>query len=244
MSNALHAIVVIPTYNERDNIKSLLSAIFDLKMGWHVLVVDDTSPDGTADVVKSLQLRYVNQLHLLSRPEKEGLGRAYLAGFTWTLAYDYDYICSMDADFSHAPADLFRLLTMCAKHNLDIIIGSRYIADGHVVNWPYDRILLSRLANWIARCITNLPVKDATAGFICYRRALLEDILLQRIASVGYSFQIEMKFWAHHQGAKLVELPITFTNRVRGISKMDLKIAGESFFRLFQMRWRSWIKKR
>ena len=238
MSAPLRAIVVIPTYNEQENIEPLLTAIFALKIGLHVLVVDDCSPDGTADVVIRLQQRYPYQLHLLSRPKKEGLGRAYLAGFDWALAYPYDYICSMDADFSHAPADLPRLLTMCATPTVDIVIGSRYISGGRVVNWPLPRILLSCMANWFARSIIGMSIKDTTAGFVCYRRAILKDIL--NVASVGYSFQVKIKFLAYQYGAKIVELPITFINRVRGKSKMGLIMAGESLFRLIQMKWRSW----
>ncbi len=238
MSVLFRAIVVIPTYNEKENIEPLLRAIFGLKIGLHVLVVDDHSPDGTANLVKKLQHYYPDQLHLLDRPKKEGLGRAYLAGFGWALAYDYDYICSMDGDFSHSPADLARLLTMCAVPSVDIAIGSRYITGGRVVNWPLARILLSWLANGFARSLTGLPVKDVTAGLVCYRRTILKNIL--NIASVGYSFQVEIKFLAHQYGARIVELPITFTNRVHGKSKMGLRMAGESFFRLIQMKWRNW----
>lgn len=234
----LRAIVVIPTYNEQENIEPLVTAIFGLNIGLHVLVVDDASPDGTADVVVRLQPHYPDQLHLLSRPQKAGLGRAYLAGFTWALAYPYDYICSMDADFSHAPADLLRLLAMCAKPTIDMVIGSRYITGGDVVNCPLTRRLLSRMANWFARSITGMPVKDTTAGFICYRRTLLKHIL--NVASAGYSFQVEIKFLAYQYGAKLVELPITFTNRVRGRSKMGLIMAGKSLLYLIQMKWRHW----
>lgn len=236
MSALLRAIVVIPTYNEKENIEPLLNAIFGLKIGLHVLVVDDHSPDGTADLVRKLQRYHPDQLHLLDRPQKEGLGRAYVAGFRWALAYDY--ICSMDGDFSHAPADLPRLLTMCATPTIDMVIGSRYITGGRVVHWPLARMLLSWTANWFARSLTGLPVKDATAGFVCYRRTILQNIL--HTTSVGYSFQVEIKFLAHQYGAKMVELPITFINRVRGKSKMGLRMAGESFFRLIQMTWRSW----
>ncbi|CAH2560139.1 glycosyltransferase [Cardinium endosymbiont of Oedothorax gibbosus] len=290
MSGFLRAIVVIPTYNERENIESLLTAIFALKIGVHVLVVDDHSPDGTAGVVIRLQQRYPHQLHLLSRPQKEGLGQAYLAGFGWALMYDYDYICSMDADFSHAPLDLLQLLTRCATPTIDIVIGSRYITGGRVVNWPLSRILLSCMANWLARSITGMPIKDTTAGFVCYRRTILQHILNRslskaicdeqflgqeqssteaysdmfkkytqasttklplamefqknhNIVSVGYSFQVEIKFLAYQYGAKLVELPITFINRVRGKSKMGLIMAGESLFRLIQMKWRSWKRQ-
>ncbi|TSJ81466.1 MAG: polyprenol monophosphomannose synthase [Candidatus Cardinium sp.] len=237
MSTPLRAIVVIPTYNEQENIELLLTAILGLNIGLHVLVVDDHSPDGTADIVIRLQPYYPGQLHLLNRLKKEGLGRAYLAGFSWALAYHYDYICSMDADFSHAPTDLPRLLAMCAGPTIDMVIGSRYITGGRVVNWPLPRILLSRIANWLARSITGMPIQDTTAGFVCYRRTILQHIL--NISSVGYSFQIEIKFLAYEYGAKIVELPITFINRVRGSSKMGLTMAAESIFRLIQMKWRS-----
>ncbi|WP_419241847.1 polyprenol monophosphomannose synthase [Cardinium endosymbiont of Nabis limbatus] len=237
MSAFLRAIVVIPTYNEQENIELLLTAIFQLKIGLHVLVVDDRSADGTADVVIKLQKRYPDELHLLNRPQKEGIGPAYLAGFRWALTYDYDYICTMDADFSHQPTDLPLLLSICAKPSIDMVIGSRYITDGRVVNWPLPRILLSRLANWFARSITGMPIKDTTAGFVCYRKTLLKNIL--NIASVGYSFQVEIKFLAYEYGAGIAELPITFTNRIRGKSKMRLIMAGESIFQLIQMKWRS-----
>ncbi|AXI24220.1 Dolichol-phosphate mannosyltransferase [Cardinium endosymbiont of Sogatella furcifera] len=261
MAVLLHSIVVIPTYNERENIVSLVTTIFGLNIGVDILVVDDGSPDGTANVVIKLQQCYPDQLHLLRRSRKEGLGRAYVAGFGWALAQGYDYICSMDADFSHAPVDLPRLLNACAEPTIDMVIGSRYIPGGHVVNWPRARRLLSYMANWLARSITGMPIKDTTAGFVCYRRTILTAILTlakpkptsttkvpaaltspleTHIASVGYSFQVEIKFLAYQHGAKLVELPITFTNRVKGQSKMGLIMAGESFFRLIQMKWQSW----
>jgi len=238
MATLLRAVVVIPTYNEQENIEALLAAIFGLNIGLHVLVVDDHSPDGTAEMVMRLQSYYPDVLHLLNRSEKEGLGRAYLAGFAWALTYPYDYICTMDGDFSHAPTDLPRLLTMCADPTIDMVIGSRYITGGRVINWPLMRRVLSHMANWFARSITGIPIKDTTAGFICYRRTLLKHIL--KIASVGYSFQVEIKFLAYQYGANMVELPITFINRVRGKSKMGLIMAGESFFRLIQMKWKSW----
>lgn len=238
MATLLRAIVVIPTYNEEGNIEPLLRAIFGLKIELDVLVVDDNSPDGTADLVTALQKYYPRVLHLLRRPKKEGLGRAYLAGFSWALGYSYDYVCSMDGDFSHAPIDLPRLLNICAELNADMVIGSRYIAGGRVVDWPCSRVWLSRFANWFARFITHLPIQDTTAGFVCYRAVMLKNIL--HVASIGYSFQIEIKFCAHKNGAKIIEVPITFTNRIRGSSKMNLKIAGESFIRIFQMKWRSW----
>lgn len=238
-----NTLIVIPTYNECDNIVPLISAILDLKIGLHILIVDDNSPDGTARFVKALQQNHSRQLHLLNRPKKEGLGRAYLAGFSWALLHDYQYICSMDADFSHAPSDLPILLKTCIQNEVDIAIGSRYILGGRVIHWPRTRILLSHVANWLARCITGIPVKDTTAGFVCYKRTVLNNILLDEITSVGYSFQVEIKFLAYQSGAKLVEIPITFTNRTRGLSKMNLKIAGESFFQLFQMKWRSLLQK-
>ncbi|WP_339043752.1 polyprenol monophosphomannose synthase [Cardinium endosymbiont of Tipula unca] len=239
-----NTLVVIPTYNECDNITPLISAIFDLKMGLHLLIVDDNSPDGTARVVEGLQQYHSHQLHLLNRPQKEGLGKAYLAGFSWALLHNYAYICTMDADFSHAPSDLPRLLSTCAQNKIDVAIGSRYIPGGRVVHWPRTRLLLSHLANWIARCITGIPFRDTTAGFICYKRAILKNILLDEIISVGYSFQVEIKFLAYQHGAKLVEIPVTFTNRTRGLSKMNLKIAGESFLQLLQMKWRNLVQKR
>ncbi|MDD9139378.1 MAG: polyprenol monophosphomannose synthase [Candidatus Cardinium sp.] len=233
----------MPTYNERENIEELLTAIFDLNKGIHVLVVDDNSPDGTAEVVIKLQQYHANALHLLKRSKKEGLGQAYLAGFSFALAAGYAYICSMDADWSHAPADLCKLLNLCAHEPIDMVIGSRYIAGGRIVNWPHSRICLSYMANWIARIITGIAIKDTTAGFICYRRELLAAILLVPIVSVGYSFQVEMKFLAHQKQANIVEWPITFTNRVKGQSKMNRTITWQSFLHLLQMKWNSWFGK-
>ena len=244
MSAPFRAIVVIPTYNECDNIESLISTIVDLKIGIEILVVDDNSPDGTAKIVARLQQYYAYPIHLLRQSKKQGLGRAYLAGFGWLLHYNYDYICTMDADFSHTPADLIHLLVSCSKKNIDITIGSRYIAGSDIINWPFSRMVISRLANWIARWMTGLSIQDITAGFICYRRSMLAHVLQIPIHSIGYGFQVEMKFLAHQHGARLVEYPITFTNRTHGISKMKISATGGDFLRLLQMKWKSWLRKR
>ena len=236
-------LVVIPTYNEIENIEPLLTAIFDLKAGLHVLVVDDHSPDGTAQRVAALQQRYPAQLYLLNRPRKEGLGRAYLAGFSWAFAYEYDYIFSFDADFSHDPLDLLRLLAVAITHQADLVIGSRYIHGGKIIGWPKGRIVLSYLANLLARGITGMPIKDSTAGFVCYKRLLLEEMVTKNVTSRGYSFQVKMKFLAYEKKATVIEIPITFKDRVYGLSKLNLAIAWESFVDLLRMKWHSWLSK-
>lgn len=234
---AYSVLVIIPTYNECENIALLLPAILTLKIDLAILIIDDHSPDGTAHCVEKLQCHYSHRLYLLRRPRKEGLGQAYLAGFAWALSYHYDYICTMDADCSHAPTTLPHLISACKNNHTDIAIGSRYIAGGCIRDWPYSRVLLSRIANWIARSITGIAVQDVTAGFVCYKRSILEAILSKPIISNGYSFQVEMKFLAYLCGARLQELPIIFVNRIRGKSKMNLKIAASSFWHLLQMRW-------
>ncbi|MBX9890083.1 MAG: polyprenol monophosphomannose synthase [Amoebophilaceae bacterium] len=236
-------LVVIPTYNEIENIEPLLRAIFDLNIGLHVLVVDDHSPDGTAQRVVALQQQYKAQLHLLNRPRKEGIGNAYLAGFSWAFAYDYGYIFSFDGDFSHHPMDLLRLLAVAMAHQADLVIGSRYIHGGKVIGWTKGRILLSYLANLLARGITCMPIKDSTAGFVCYKCLLLKEIITKNVTSRGYSFQVEMKFLAYKKKATLIEIPITFKNRVYGLSKLNCAIAWESFVDLLRMKWHSWLRK-
>jgi dolichol-phosphate mannosyltransferase len=232
------ALVVIPTYNEKENIDRLIRNILSLQRTFDILVVDDNSPDGTAGIVRSLQADNPG-LHLLERKGKLGLGTAYIAGFKWALAREYRYIFEMDADFSHNPNDLIRLYNACAKGENDVSIGSRYITGVNVVNWPMSRVLLSWLASKYVRLITGLKVHDTTAGFVCYRRQVLERIDLDSIRFVGYAFQIEMKFKAHLAGFKIIEVPVIFTDRTRGQSKMSGGIISEAIFGVIKMKFRS-----
>lgn len=232
-------LVIIPTYNERENIVNIIEAIFSLPLAFHILVIDDGSPDGTASLVKSLQQNYPDALHLLERKGKLGLGTAYIAGFRWGLARTYNYIFEIDADFSHNPSDLLRLHEACAEKGADLAIGSRYVKGGKLENWPFDRVFMSYGASLYVRLITWMPVKDPTAGFVAYRRKVLESIDLNKIQFVGYAFQIEMKFAAFQLGFKLKEVPITFTDRVEGVSKMSGKIVNEAIAGVLQMRWKS-----
>ena len=232
-------LVIIPTYNERENIVNIIEAVFSLPLSFHILVIDDSSPDGTAALVKSLQEKYTLQLHLVERTGKLGLGTAYIAGFKWGLSKNYDYIFEIDADFSHSPKDLVRLYEACAEKNADLAIGSRYVKGGKLENWPFDRIFMSYGASLYVRFITWMPIKDPTAGFVAYRRKVLESIDLDKIQFVGYAFQIEMKFAAFQLGFTLKEVPITFTDRVEGVSKMSGKIVNEAIKGVLQMRWKS-----
>ena len=213
--------------------------MFDLEQVFHILIVDDGSPDGTADIVRELQKDHPEKLHLLSREGKQGLGTAYIAGFRWGLEKEYDYLFEMDADFSHNPNDLPRLYDACANQGADLSVGSRYTKDGKVENWPIDRILLSYGASLYVRMITWMPVKDPTAGFICYSRKVLEKIDLDKIRFVGYAFQIEMKFAARTLGFKIAEVPITFTDRIEGVSKMNTSIISEAILGVIQMKMHS-----
>jgi dolichol-phosphate mannosyltransferase len=237
------SLVVIPTYNEIENVEHILEAIFSQPHPFHVLIVDDSSPDGTGQKVEELRSRYTGQLHLLTRQGKQGLGTAYIAGFNWGLSQGYDYIFEMDADFSHNPADLPRLLEAC-QDGVDLAVGSRYVKGGKVSNWPLSRVLMSKWASIYVRMITWLPVKDTTAGFICYKREVLDAIALDRIKFVGYAFQIEMKYAAWKLGFKLGEVPITFVDRLRGKSKMSLKIFKEAFSGVWKMRLKGNARKR
>lgn len=240
------SIVIIPTYNERENIEAIIEAVFSLATPIHILVVDDNSPDNTGDIVEALQPQYntaTMRLHLLRRNEKQGLGTAYIAGFHYCLERRYQYIMEMDADFSHNPADLPRLLEACKANGFDMAIGSRYVTGVNVVNWPMGRVLLSWFASRYVRLITSMPVYDTTAGFICYRRKALETIPLEKIKFVGYAFQIEMKFKAWKYGFKLTEVPIIFTERVRGQSKLSAGIFKEAFLGVIQLEVQSWFKK-
>ncbi|OJW66758.1 MAG: dolichyl-phosphate beta-D-mannosyltransferase [Candidatus Amoebophilus sp. 36-38] len=236
-------LVIIPTYNEKENITLLIHTIFATYKKIHILVVDDASPDGTGDAVVSLQPEYKAKLYLLCRPQKLGLGTAYITGFQYALANNYQYIITMDADFSHPPDKIQTLYEACSEEGYDVAIGSRYITGVNVVNWPIGRVLLSYAANWLARFITGLQIMDVTAGFQCYKRAVLETIDLQSITSIGYSFQVEMKFLAWKYGFKLKEIPIIFTNRVRGYSKMSHHIIFEAFFKIIRLKISSLFKK-
>ena len=240
------AIVIIPTYNERENIQPIIQAVFALPVDFHVLIVDDGSPDGTGEIVQDLQEIYntrENKLHLLKRPGKQGLGTAYIAGFQYAIHKNYEYILEMDADFSHDPKDLVRLYNACYKDGADLSIGSRYATGVNVVNWPIGRVLISYFASSYVRTITSMPIKDTTAGFVCYRREVLETIPLSRIKFIGYAFQIEMKFLAWKYGFKLKEVPIIFTDRTRGESKMSAGIFKEAFFGVLHMTISSWFRK-
>lgn len=239
MSNA---IVIIPTYNEIENIEAIIKAVFNLDSQFSVLVVDDNSPDGTAKRVNALMKTYPERLFLQERKEKSGLGTAYIHGFKWCLARDYQYIFEMDADFSHNPKDLERLYQTC-QTEADVAIGSRYIKGVNVVNWPLGRVLLSYMASIYVRIITGMRIYDPTAGFICYKRHVLEAIDLDSVKFIGYAFQIEMKFKAHRKKFKIKEIPIIFTDRVRGESKLSGKIISEAIFGVIQMKFNSLFEK-
>ncbi len=231
-------LVIIPTYNERENIEAIVRAVFSLAESFHVLIVDDGSPDGTAQIVRDLQAgAYAGRLHLHERSGKLGLGTAYIAGFRWGLERNYDYLIEMDADFSHNPADLPRLLAKCRNDGADVAVGSRYCRGGYVENWPWERHFYSRGGSLYTRLITWMPVSDPTAGFVCWRRKVLETIDLDKIHFVGYAFQIEMKFAAWELGFIIREVPITFKDREFGVSKMSLKIVREGILGVLQMRW-------
>lgn len=242
-----NAIVIIPTYNEKENITLIIDAVFSLPKDFDILIVDDNSPDGTADLVKDLQKNYNSEketrLHLLQRPGKSGLGTAYIEGFRYSLQHRYDFVLQMDADFSHNPKDLINLYLSCAEWGHDFAIGSRYATGVNVVNWPMGRVLLSFFASKYVQLITGIPVHDTTAGFVCYRRKVLETIPLDEIKFVGYAFQIEMKFLTWKYGFRLNEVPIVFTDRTRGNSKMSAGIFKEAFFGVMQMTIQSWFKK-
>ncbi len=231
------SLVIIPTYNEKENIEDIIRAVIALDDEFEILVVDDNSPDGTADIVKSLQKEYEDIIHLLVRKEKSGLGTAYIAGFKYGLSKGYAYLFEMDADFSHKPADLVRLRKECRDGNADVCVGSRYVKGGGVVNWPWDRLFLSKGASYYVRAITWMPVKDSTGGFKCYTKKVLESINLDNIEFVGYAFQIEMKYAAWSLGFKIKEIPIIFEDRVKGVSKMNLSIVSEAILGVLKMRF-------
>lgn len=238
------SLVIIPTYNELENVEAIIRAVFQLSEPFHVLIVDDGSPDGTAQIVRNLQATaFPDRLHLLERKGKLGLGTAYIAGFRWGLERDYAHFFEMDADFSHNPNDLPRLLDKCRIEGADVAVGSRYCRGGKVEDWPADRIILSRGASLYTSLILWMPVADPTAGFICYSRKVLETIDLERIKFIGYAFQIEMKYTAYRLGFKVKEVPITFKDRIRGQSKMSLNIIQEAMLGVIQMRFRK-VKRR
>ena len=238
------SIVIIPTYNEKENIEKIIRAINALDKQFHILVIDDGSPDGTAAIVKRLmQEEFAGGLFILERPGKLGLGNPYILGLTWALQHDYEYIFEMDADFSHDPADLPRLYAACHDEGYDLAIGSRYVSGVNVVNWPMGRVLMSYFASKYVRFVTGFKVHDTTAGFKCYRRRVLQTIELDKIRFRGYAFQIEMKFTAYKIGFRIKEVPVIFVNRREGVSKMSGGIFGEAFFGVMRLRWDGWTRR-
>lgn len=238
------SVVIIPTYNEKENIEKIVRTIFALPKQFHILVIDDGSPDGTAAIVKNLQQEFTEELHIVERSGKLGLGTAYIRGFRWVLEHDYEYCFEMDADFSHPVPKLMELYEACAVQGADVAVGSRYVGNVvNVVNWPMGRVLMSYYASKYVRFVTGLPVCDTTAGFKCYRRRVLETIEFDKIKFKGYAFQIEMKFTAYKCGFKIVEVPIVFVNRVEGTSKMSGGIFSEALFGVVRLKISSWFRK-
>lgn len=237
------SVIIIPTYNEKENIEKMIRTLFFLEHSFDVLIVDDGSPDGTAAIVKRLMAEYPDRVFIIERSGKMGLGTAYIAGFKWALQHGYEYIFEMDADFSHNPDDVPRLYEACAKDGYDLSVGSRYVTGVNVVNWPMGRVLMSYFASKYVRFITGLPVYDTTAGFNCYKRQVLETIGLDSIRFKGYAFQIEMKFTTHKCGFSIKEVPVIFVNRVLGESKMNGSIFSEAFFGVIKLKWNSFFKK-
>ena len=235
-------LVIIPTYNEKENVEKMIRKVFSLETLFHLLIVEDNSPDGTAEIVKKLMIEFPGQLHILERKGKLGLGTAYIAGFKWALEKGYDFIFEMDCDFSHNPDDLEQLYRV-AVDGADVVIGSRYVSGINVVNWPLGRVLMSYVASIYVRIVTGMNVRDTTAGFKCYRRKVLETIEFEKIRLIGYGFQIEMKFTAYKFGFKIVEVPIVFTDRKEGSSKMSGGIFNEALWGVMKMKIRSWFTK-
>ena len=233
-------LVLIPTYNEKENAEFIIRKVMSLPRAFDVLVIDDGSPDGTGAIVRGLMGEFAGRLHLEERPGKQGLGTAYIHGFRWALARGYSFVFEMDADFSHNPDDLLRLHDACARDGYDLAIGSRYIQGVNVVNWPMSRVLMSYFASWYVRLVTGMPIRDATAGFKCYTAKVLQTIELNNIHFVGYAFQIEMKWLAYQLGFRIKEVPIIFTDRTRGHSKMSKGIVKEAFLGVLQMKFDSW----
>jgi len=236
-------LVIIPTYNEKENIERIIRTVFSLEKDFHILIIEDSSPDGTADIVKRLILEFPQRLFIEERRGKLGLGTAYIHGFKWALKHNYEFIFEMDADFSHNPADLLRLYDAAKNRGADLVIGSRYITGVNVVNWPIGRVLMSYYASSYVRLVTRMKVRDTTAGFICYTKKVLSSIDLDRIRFTGYAFQIEMKFTAWKLGFNIVEVPIIFTDRTLGESKMSKGIFKEAILGVISLRWRSLWKK-
>lgn len=232
----LDKLVIIPTYNEKENIEKIIRKVMSLDGHFHILIVDDGSPDGTADIVRSLQQEFTEQLHIVCRTGKLGLGTAYIFGFKWALEKGYEFIFEMDADFSHNPDDLLRLYDACANQGADLAVGSRYVSGGKLVNWPLNRKLISKGGALYTKLITWMPVNDPTAGFICYRKAVLQKIPLDNVQFVGYAFQVEMKYRAWKLGFKIKEVPITFIDRTEGTSKMSSNIVKEAMLGVWKMR--------
>ena len=240
---ASDSIVIIPTYNEKENIENIIRAVFGLEKAFHILVIEDGSPDGTAAIVKELQKEFPDRLFMIERTGKLGLGTAYITGFKWAVEHKYDYVFEMDADFSHNPNDLPRLDSACANDGYDLSIGSRYVSGVNVVNWPMGRVLMSYFASKYVRLITGVNIHDTTAGFKCYRRRVLETINLDDIRFKGYAFQIEMKYTTYKCGFKIKEVPVIFINRELGTSKMSGGIFSEAMFGVMRLRWDGWFKK-
>ena len=240
----MNNLVIIPTYNEKENIEAIITAVMELPIEYHVLVIDDGSPDGTAAIVKDLMAnKFSGKLHLVERSGKLGLGTAYIAGFKWAIEHKYDYIFEMDADFSHNPQDLLKLYDACANQGADVAIGSRYVSGVNVVNWPMGRVLMSYFASKYVRFVLGMKVHDTTAGFVCYRHEVLETLELDKIRFKGYAFQIEMKFTAYKCGFKIQEVPIIFVNRVLGTSKMSGGIFSEALLGVIRLKLNSWTRQ-
>ena len=240
----MERLVIIPTYNEKENIESIITAVMELPLEFNVLVIDDGSPDGTAEIVKEIMAGpYAGRVHLVERSGKQGLGTAYIAGFKWAIEHKANYIFEMDADFSHNPNDLLKLYDACANNGAHLAIGSRYVTGVNVVNWPMGRVLMSYFASKYVRFILGVDIHDTTAGFVCYKRQLLETIELDKIRFKGYAFQIEMKFTAYKCGAKIIEVPIVFINRVLGTSKMSGGIFSEALLGVVKLKLSSWVRK-
>lgn len=242
--NESDSIVIIPTYNEKENIEKIIRAVFSLDKCFHILIIDDGSPDGTAAIVRNLiETEFNERLFLIERSGKQGLGTAYITGFKWALEHKYEYIFEMDADFSHDPKDLPRLYNACHEDGYDVAIGSRYVSGVNVVNWPIGRVLMSYFASKYVRFITGFKVHDTTAGFKCYKRRVLETIPFDEIRFKGYGFQIEMKYTAYKIGFQIKEVPVIFVNRQEGVSKMSGGIFGEAFFGVMRLRLDGWLRK-
>lgn len=239
----MDSLVIIPTYNEKENIEKIIRKVFSIEFPFHILVVEDNSPDGTADIIKKLMQEFPEKLFIAERKGKLGLGTAYIHGFKWALERDYQYIFEMDADFSHNPNDLLRLHDACVKQGADLAIGSRYSNGVNVVNWPMSRVLMSYYGSAYVRLVTGIPIRDTTAGFKCYKRIVLENIDFSKIKHVGYGFQIEMKFNVYKLGFKIIEVPIIFTDRTEGTSKMSKGIFKEAILGVIGLKINSWFRK-